>query len=467
MNFFDNQSIPAGVPLSQYTAAITNTVANARHLSGVWVIAELSDVRVAGGHCYMELIEKNEAGQTVAKLRANIWRNTYLQLRQKFYSATQRDISNGIKALVRGSATHHSLYGLSFNIIDIDPSYTLGDLERIRQEILQNLQREGVIDMNKKIPFPQAPQRIAVISAEGAAGYGDFMNHLLGNTEGFVFYPALYPCVMQGDKVSESIREALERIEESIDFWDCVVIVRGGGATTDLNGFDEYQLARSVATFKLPVVVGIGHERDRNVLDFVAHTSLKTPTAVAGFFIDRARMAYEKVISLTDKIRTFSSEVMIGEERRLSTIRGLIPQLAIHKVEEARSTLRSLSKQLPLMIQGKIGNQHVKMESLVNVMSNSLKNRTQRERIKIDSIINILQKSGTSSISANAQRISSLESLIKVLDPKNTLRRGYSITRIKGKSIRSLSEVSSGDVIETTLYEGELRSRAILDELGD
>lgn len=464
MSGFRN-NLPVGIPLSRYTAAITNAVASAPGLSGVWVIAELSDVRIAGGHCYMELIEKNEEGQTVAKLRAQIWRSTFMQLRQKFFSATQRDITTGIKALVRGSATHHSLYGLSFNIIDIDPSYTLGDMERLRQEILLKLRKEGIADLNKNLPLPMAPQRIAVVSAQGAAGYGDFINHLNGNSEGFVFYPCLFPCVMQGDKVSESIREALAFIESTADLWDCVAIVRGGGATTDLNGFDDYELAKAVATCGLPVIVGIGHERDRNILDYIAHTSVKTPTAVAGFFIDRVRKAYEEVMVLADQLRLYATELMRGEERRLSTIRGVLPQLALRRINEAKANIQTYSGKLPLLLSARIGKENIRLESIKNILYNNITALLGKEQVRIDGIVNVLDNVSSGLIERNKQKINNLESMAKVLDPYNTLLRGYTITRINGKAVKTTNTVVSGDILTTTLPDGEIHSLLISDDV--
>lgn len=458
-NLFNSSNVPLGIPLSQYTEAITSTVARAQHLAGVWVIAELSDVRVAGGHCYMELIEKNEAGQTVAKMRANIWRNNYGFLRQKFFSATQRDISNGIKALVRGSATHHSLYGLSFNITDIDPSYTMGDMERLRREIIQKLQAEGVAGFNRSLSFPAAPQKIAVISAEGAAGYGDFINQLLGNAEGFAFYPCLFPCIMQGDRVSESIRNALEKIEATIDVWDCVVIIRGGGATTDLNGFDEYRLARAVATFRLPIVVGIGHERDRNVLDDLANTSLKTPTAVAAFFIDRARGAYDRVLGIADRIRICANDLMIGEERRLSALQSLMPQLALHRLTSAKTSLQGILGKLPIMANGKVEREKMKLGSMSSILQNFATARLSRENLKIDSLINLVERASEIRIEKGKTKIENLASLIKVLDPLNTLQRGYSVTRKDGRAVKSIRDLHSGDIVVTAFCDGEIRSK--------
>lgn len=463
-SFIDFGMNPVGIPLSQFTNAITNTLATARELSGVWVIAELSDVRISGGHCYMELIEKNDSGQTVAKIRATIWRTTYNQLRQKFYNVTQREIATGLKAMVRGSASHHSLYGLSFNITDIDPNYTMGDMERLRREILMRLHKEGLALMNKNLPFPKAPQKIAVISAEGAAGYGDFMNQLMGNAERFVFYPCLFPCVMQGDKVSESIRKALEIIESSAHFWDCIAIIRGGGATTDLNGFDDYELAKAVATCGLPVVVGIGHERDRNVLDEIAHTSLKTPTAVAGFFIDCVRQAFDEVSGIADRLRVYSTELLRGEERRLSTIFGLVPQLAMRRIEDHKSGLHTLIGKLPLVAQGMVGRERMKLAGFKNILENVALSVSGKENIKLEGKLNLFKNLSENYISRMGQKIDSIESLIKVLDPQNTLCRGYSITRINGKAVKDRGSVSEGDILVTRLANGEVKSLAITKE---
>lgn len=461
-SLFDNASL--GIPLSRYTAAITNALIATPDLSGVWVIAELSDVRLSGGHCYMELIEKNETGQTVAKLRATIWRTTYNQLHQKFFNATNREISTGIKALVRGSVNHHSVYGLSFNIIDIDPSYTLGDMDRLRREIIMKLRKEGIAYLNKNIPFPIAPQKIAVISAEGAAGYGDFMNHLIGNSEGFVFYPCLFPCAMQGEKVSESIRRALQLIEATADIWDCIVIVRGGGATTELNGFDDYDLAKAVATCGIPVVVGIGHERDRNVLDEIAHTSLKTPTAVAGFFIDKSREAYDMVINLAERLRIYSADALRGEERKLSSIQAIIPQIALRRVDESKSKIVSITKLLPLLTQGKVSKEYTKLNSLLNFVGNLSTLKISKENIRLNSTSNFLASLSNNKIIQEKHKIEGLHTLLKVLNPQNTLKRGYSVTRINGKAVKTIGSIKEGDILSTTLPDGEVKSVAISEQ---
>lgn len=408
---------PGVMSLSLYTQWVSYAVSTRPEIQGVWVTAEFSDLRVNGGHCYVELIEKNANGQTVAKMRATIWAGKFQELRRKFHGATGRDIATGLKVMVRGTAAYHSLYGMAFNITDIDPSYTLGDMERLRREILMRLHTEGVLGLNKGLRMPPAPQRIAIISAEGAAGYGDFMNQLTSNREGFRFYPKLFPAVMQGDRTSQSVRAALTEIAMTRDEWDCVAIIRGGGATTDLNGFDDYDLARAVATFPLPVVVGIGHERDRTVLDEIAHTRMKTPTAVAAFFIDALRDALARVTGMVDWIARYSSERLAGEARRLANCEAMIPAL-------------------------------VQM-------------RFSTEHQKLDNLKRLLRMASEGCVKHAMNRLDNLAGLLDVLSPENTLRRGYSITRINGRAATDASLLKPGDEVTTRLCHGEVKSRIL------
>lgn len=422
--------------LSQFTTAIGNAVRMRPELQNAWVVAELSDVRVSGGHCFMELIEKNEAGQTVAKLRAGIWASRLGLIRRKFYSSTGSDIISGMKVMVFGAATFHNVFGLSFNIVDIDPSYTLGDMERQRREILMRLQKAGVIELNKSQVMPEAPRRIAVISAEGAAGFGDFMNHLFSNSEGFIFYPFLFSAVMQGEKTSASVRDALDRIEQTIDLWDCVAIVRGGGATTDLNGFDDYDLAYRIATFPLPVVVGIGHERDRTVLDEIAHTRMKTPTAVASFFIDSMRSAWMRASQLTDFVTRYATERLAGERRRLSNAESMIPVIVDSSIRRALAYLDNMGRIVATVASG----------------------RRPLEEQRLQSISDRLRSASDNVVKRSADRLARFGDMIELLSPVNTLRRGYSITRVNGKAVTDSTTVASGTVIETELFKGTLKS---------
>jgi exodeoxyribonuclease VII large subunit len=274
------------IKLSELNGLVRKVVTDA-FPEKIWVIGEISEMKInRNGHCYLNLIEKDEATDTVvAQARATIWSYTFRMLRPYFETTTGQILIEGLKVLVNVSVEFHELYGYSLNIQDIDPTYTLGDMARRRREIIARLTDEGVLDMNKEVEFPLAPQKIAVISSETAAGYRDFTDHLLNNPAGYIFYPKLFPAVMQGSQTEISVIEALDHIYEYEDLFDVVVIIRGGGSQIDLSCFDNYNLAYHITQFPLPVITGIGHEKDNTIVDLVAHTRLKTPTAVAEFLI--------------------------------------------------------------------------------------------------------------------------------------------------------------------------------------
>ncbi len=306
--------------------------------------------------------------------------------------------------------------------------------------------------------MPAVPQRIAVISAEGAAGYGDFIKHLEGNAEGFVFYPFLIPAAMQGDRTSESVRSALAFIETTIDLWDCVAIVRGGGATTDLNGFDDYELARAVATFPLPVVVGIGHERDRTVLDEIAHTRLKTPTAVAAFFVDTLRVAYNRVGNLIDTIITYSKDRLSGEQRMLANVEALLPSIAEAPLLAAKANLDREMSRLPVIVDSKISREHLRMDSFRNMVRIVSSQQTSRAEERLNILSARIPMLADNILRRAADRLSGLADLVSVLSPDNTLRRGYSITRHNGVAVTDTSKLTPGTKITTQLLNGSVES---------
>lgn len=447
-----------GLTLSQFQQLITNAINKEPGLKNVWVRAEFSDLRVVGGHCYMELIEKDAGGTTRAKIRAMIWSNTLGPLRRKFYDATARDIASGIKVLVRGSATHHSIYGLSFTINDIDPSYTLGDMERVRREILERLTREGLIDRNKSLSLPVNPQRIAIISAAGAAGYGDFMNQIDHNPDGFAIYTMLFPAVMQGERTALSVMMALDDVERTRDHWDAVVIIRGGGATTDLNGFDNYELARRVATFPLPVIVGIGHERDRTVLDEIACVRCKTPTAVAAFILDALRTAYGTATDLVNRIARYSSEAMRGEHLRLSTLQQNIPSLARNRILREKMVLTRLSQTIPSLVQNRVARQRLTLSDYAARLRRDTDLRLNNERNRLERVVMRLTADAANVSQREQLRLRRISDMLRVLSPENTLRRGYSITRVNGHAVTDPASIAPGTEIETTLATGTLTS---------
>lgn len=431
-------------------------------LMGAWVVAEISDMAERGGHCYMTLIEKDASGTTVARMRANIWANRYLHIKNKFLYATQRELTNGMKVMFYGGANYHPNYGLSFNIGDIEPSFTMGDLERIRREILAALQREGILNRNRSLTFSDPPRKIAIISSATAAGYGDFMNQLQHNSAGVEFNTLLFPAIMQGDRTAQSVMAALDLVEQtsSIMPWDCVVIIRGGGATTDMNGFDDLNLARRVATFPIPVIVGIGHERDRCVLDEIACVRCKTPTAVAAWLSDTAGMAWQRVCDLTSRIASFATERLKGEHIRLQSIETMIPSLADARIRNARIRLQSLSALIPSAAREATSKEKIRLEGITTTLRMASRMRIQKEYPLLESMAESVRTAAISMLEKEKTRIDSLCRLTEVLSPTSTLKRGYSITRVNGKAVTDPKTVKPGDIIETQTAQGMIISKA-------
>lgn len=458
--------MPKAFTLSQFSARVASAMSKEPVLCGAWVTAEISDLIIRGGHCYMTLIEKDAAGTTVARMRATIWAGRFAQIRSKFVRETGRELANGMKVMMFGGANYHSNYGLSFNIGDINTTYTMGDLERIRREILAALQREGVIERNRSLRIAEPPQRVAVISSETAAGYGDFINQLNGNPLGAQFYTALFPAIMQGERTALTVREALRKVWEShsIIHWDCVVIIRGGGATTDMNGFDDLQLARDVATFPLPVVVGIGHERDRCVLDEIACVRCKTPTAVAAFLSDSVGAAWQRSADLASRIATYAAERLKGEQIRLQSLQTMLPALADTQINSARLRLHNISATLPGTAQEATSKERIRIENAAATLKVVSHGKIEKEDAALDNTATTLKRAAATLVEKEQARLESIEKLISVLDPASTLKRGYSITRLRGKAVTGPDGLIEGDMLVTTTAGGEITSRVTTKE---
>jgi len=312
-----------------------------------WVEAELSECRERGGHCYMELIEKEEQTNTpVARASAKCWRQTWQMLQPHFERVTGQPLHAGLKVLLRVYAQYHEAYGFSWIVTDIDPTYTIGDMARKRQEIIRQLKEEGVFDLQRELHIPLFAQRIAVISAAGAAGYGDFCRQLEENDYGFKFEVTLFSAIMQGEQVEQSIIDALEQIYSAINSYDVVVIIRGGGATADLSGFDTLALAENVAQFPLPIITGIGHDRDESILDMVSNTRVKTPTAAAALLIDNLLQVLTRIDSAQQRISTAISQRFATQKARLDSLQTLLPVLAQRFLTNAKHRLELLAMQL-------------------------------------------------------------------------------------------------------------------------
>ena len=424
---------PQGMTLSEFNARIERQVNGVPGLQNQWVIAETSDLRLnRSGHCYTELIEKDDRGITIAKIGAAIWAGTYRDLYNKFLRSTGQVLATGMKVMVKVTVNFHSLYGMKVVINDIDPNYTLGDMARQRQEIINRLTAEGIIDLNKELPWPEVPQRIAIISAEGAAGYGDFMNQLTGNPYGLQFYTCLFNAVMQGAQTVPTVMAAMDRINRHIDLFDCVVIIRGGGATSELNSFDNYDLASYVANFPIPVIVGIGHERDVTVLDYVAALRVKTPTAAAETLIQRGTTALAHLGELQDAVVTAVRDTVGQAREHLAFFTTMIPAAARHLIDTNRIRLDNHARNIPFAAKGLIVNQRTRLERAVERMGDAVSRALQREQ----------------------QRLVALGDKATLLSPVNTLQRGYSLVRLGDKCVTAADQLHSGDQITVQFATG-------------
>ena len=445
--------------LRQYTSEIANSIRTNPVLQSRWVIAELSDVSERGGHCYMELVEKDDRGVTIARLRGTIWANNFAyKIKPKFEQITGQKFKSGLKVMLFGSASFHEQYGLSFNITDVDPSFTIGDMERIRREIIETLTREGVVNCNKMLQMPRVPQRIAIISAKGAAGYGDFMNQLQSNPVGFKFYTHLFEATMQGETTSNSVIKALNDIEMTIDLWDCVVIIRGGGATSDLNGFDNLELARRVATFALPVVVGIGHERDRTVLDDIANVRVKTPTAAAEWLIMCAQQTLDQALALANQVARYVKDRTSGASKQLSHIEGTIPIIAKQQIIKSKSNLAAIASALPYMTKNRILSANRTIDALARDVQHSAIGKISAAQTYLKTMSDALANAAPKAIANQDKRLKALENIVEALSPQKTLKRGFSLTKVNGKTVKSIDQLADNDVITTYLADGEITS---------
>ena len=381
-----------------------------------WVQAELSDVRTnSTGHCYLEFIQKDpRSNNLIAKARGTIWANVYRLLKPYFEESTGQAFVSGIKVLVQVTVSFHELYGYSLTVQDIDPTYTLGDMARRRREILKQLEEEGVLTLNKELEMPVLPQRIAVVSSPTAAGYGDFCHQLKNNSRGFFFHTELFPALMQGDRVEESVLSALDAILNRQEDFDAVVIIRGGGATSDLSGFDTYLLAAACAQFPLPIITGIGHERDDTVLDSVAHTRVKTPTAAAEYLINCMDLAADELEVLISQLHESVRSRLTEEHRKLISYRNRIPSAVVRRVSDAKLALLTTRKDISLAVQTLLSRQRHRLELLQQRLADA--------------------------------------------SPEKMLARGYSITLKDGKVVKDATLLNEKDEILTRFYRGEVTS---------
>jgi len=401
-----------------------------------WVRAEISELRV-NRHCYMELVQKDShKNGIIAKARAQVWANRWAFIKPMFEDMTHQSLAAGMQVLVKAEITFHELYGYSLNITDIDPTYTLGDIAKRRQEILRQLAQEGISTMNQELPLPRMLQRIAIISSASAAGYGDFCNQLKNNPARLAFHTQLFQATMQGDDVTPSIINALNCIAGQQEQWDAVVIIRGGGATSDLSGFDTLELAENVAQFPLPIITGIGHERDDTVIDLIAHTRMKTPTAAAEFLIQHQSKELELLESIAASIFLSASNLLQAEKIRIQVLTAKIPTL--FSAIQARET--------------------IKIDRLSAAMGYKALQHIEGEKSRISIIKKQLALYTDNLLNHQKKRIEQAENKLENASPERILKLGFSITRVNGQAIKSFDDVREGDNIETTLATGTINS---------
>ena len=372
--------------------------------------------------------------------------------------ATGTPLSVGMMVALQVEVVFHPNYGYSLNVKDINPEFTLGNRLLQRNKTIQRLHDEGVFGMNKELPLPALPYRLAVVSAQTAAGYGDFMNQLQSNPVGFKFYTHLFEATMQGETTSNSVIKALNDIEMTIDLWDCVVIIRGGGATSDLNGFDNLELARRVATFALPVVVGIGHERDRTVLDDIANVRVKTPTAAAEWLIMCAQQTLDQALALANQVARYVKDRTSGASKQLSHIEGTIPIIAKQQIIKSKSNLAAIASALPYMTKNKILSANRTIDALARDVQHSAIGKISAAQTYLKTMSDALANAAPKAIANQDKRLKALENIVEALSPQKTLRRGFSLTKVNGKTVKSIDQLADNDVITTYLADGEITS---------
>lgn len=405
--------------------------------SSYWVEAEIADARESKGHLYLELIEKDESTNIpIARASAKCWRSSWLMIGPHFERVAGVKLRAGLQIMIQVHAQFHAQYGFSWIIDDINPEYTMGSMARKRNEIIAQLKSEGVFELQRELCLPLFAQRIAVISSASAAGYGDFCNQLQHNEYGFRFQMQLFQAFMQGEQVEQSIVAALNLISTKEDDFDCVVIIRGGGATADLSGFDTLVLAENVANFPLPVITGIGHERDESILDMVAHTRVKTPTAAAAFLIDHLAATLNRI-----------------EQAQIS-----IQRMVEHRIQHEKLHLQQLSTHIPILFSMVKNRENARLDDYWHALLQRVMLHLQQSKMRVELLSNKVIPATANKLMAEQHKLQLLEQRVDGVNPERMLRLGYSLTYKNGYVLRNVNEVKAGDEITTRLEGGIITS---------
>ena len=450
------------ISLSELTYLIKESI-DTRFSEYYMVVAEINQINVNySGHAYLQLIEKDEkTKKTLANLRAVIWANKYNLISEYFESVTGSELQEEMKILVKTEVVFHPIYGLSLTIYDIDPTYTLGDIEKQKQKIITQLQEDGIFEMNKNIDIPLVPQRIAIISSPTAAGLDDFMNHLESNEYGYVFEHKLFKATMQGEKTEKSVISALDKIFTKHEQFDVVVIIRGGGSKLDLSAFDSYDIAANIAQFPLPILSGIGHQRDLSIADMVANKSLKTPTATADFIIQKIVDFETELNSAYENITDFVNDTINEEEYNLTFLKSQLNNLIISQITSHQTDLRIIYEQLKSKTNLSISKKEEFLNSLIEKLKfsilNDLKN-LETENLRLEK--QLVDKSNNYFV-AKFNELDIIESKLKAHNPQHILDLGFSITYKNGELLKTAKSIAKGDKIVTRLKDGKIDSKIV------
>lgn len=445
--------------LLEVTSSIQKLLAS-RYTTSFWVKAEMNKLNYYphSGHCYPDLVEKQD-GKVIAQLKSTLWRDDYNRINNHFLHVLKTPLADGIRMLFCARITFDSVHGLALRITDIDPVFSLGELEREKQQSISLLQKEGIFDRNKTVPFPLLPQRLAIISVQTSKGYADFNKMIDGNPWGYKFHQVLFPSLLQGEKAIESIRYQLDRIRKVVRHFDVVAIIRGGGGEVGLSSFNDYRLAKDIALFPIPVITGIGHATNETVTEMVAFKNAITPTELADFLIQKFHAFSAPVQKAQEVLISRTKRLILDERQRLrhtvKFFRSVAGNLLIHSHHEMRANERDLFKHANI----KILQQQQQHASLIHKLQNLSLGFCKKEHHEVMQHASIIQKSVRSFLKHEHVAVANISKTIDNLHPANVLKRGYSITRINGKAVSGISEVHVSDILDTTLADGSLSSQ--------
>ena len=444
--------------LLQVTQSIRKTLAS-RYTSSFWVKAEMNKLNYYkhSGHCYPDLVEKKD-GKVIAQIRANLWKFDFFRINNNFLKVLKEPLRDGIKILFQAKVTFDPVYGLSLNILDIDPSFTLGDLETEKQETIQRLHEENLFEKNKKLHFPLLPQNVAIISVETSKGYADFLRVIDNNPWGYRFFHMLFPSILQGEKAVGGIINQLEQIKKVKHHFDVVTIIRGGGGDVGLSCYNNYDMAKTIAEFPLPVITGIGHATNLTVAEMVGFENGITPTKVAELMIQHFHNFSEPVRRAREVISEKSISRIGDEKVKLQSESKLFRSVTKNILASGKQHVSNTGQRLGHTAAYLFKNERKVLNHIAMQTSRQSHFRLQKSKTQIEDIQNKIPAKLKSNIAGEIRELDSLERTVKVLHPDNVLKRGYSITMKNGKAIKSINQIEKGEEIETIVYDGKIGS---------